>query len=178
MTDLKISKLDSAKRQIEVAIRLYFHFGDPVAIHTLTAAAYNVIRDINKNLGRDPLLIKEALINEFIRPGKRKEFLKKMNEAENFFKHPDRDPGEALAFSPRITELLLWEAGDTYQRLTGELTPLIHLYRGWFIMHHMDVFNEMPEDLKLKIQSVAYKESQRTEYFNDLIHLATKTGIR
>jgi hypothetical protein len=39
---LKISKLDAAKRQLEVAIRLYFYFGDPVAIHTLTAAAYNI----------------------------------------------------------------------------------------------------------------------------------------
>jgi len=48
---LTISKLDAAKRQLETVIRLYFVHGDPVSIHTLTSAAYNVIRDVNKKRG-------------------------------------------------------------------------------------------------------------------------------
>jgi hypothetical protein len=43
-TELHISKLDAAKRQLEVAIRLYFAWGDPVAIHTLAAAAINLLK--------------------------------------------------------------------------------------------------------------------------------------
>jgi hypothetical protein len=42
--EFKVSKLDAAKRQLETVIRLYFSNGDPVSIHTLTAAAYNVLR--------------------------------------------------------------------------------------------------------------------------------------
>ena len=133
MEELIISKLDSAKRQLEVAIKLYFHFDDPVSIHALTAAAYNVLRDINKNRGKDPVLVKEWLVKYLIKPEKQKEFKKLVNEAENYFKHADRDPDETYTFRPRQTEILLWEAVGIYQRLTGEITALIHLYRGWFI---------------------------------------------
>ena len=175
MEELIISKLDSAKRQLEIAIKLYFHFDDPVSIHTLTAAAYNVLRGINKNRGNDPVLVKEWLLKYLIKPEKQKEFKKLMNEAENFFKHADRDPEETYTFRPRQTEILLWEAVGIYQRLTGEITPLIHLYRGWFMMHNLHIFDGMPEADKKKLQSLGYKPSERAKYFSDMLPLAHKT---
>ena len=53
---LTISKLDAAKRQLETYIRLYFHSGDPVAMHTLTAAAFGIIRDLNEKRSGTPTL--------------------------------------------------------------------------------------------------------------------------
>ena len=35
---LHVTKLDAARRQLETAITLWFHDGDPVSIHTLAAA--------------------------------------------------------------------------------------------------------------------------------------------
>jgi hypothetical protein len=32
---VRVTKLDAAKKQLETAIMLYFHDGDPVSIHTL-----------------------------------------------------------------------------------------------------------------------------------------------
>lgn len=48
---LRLSKLDAARRQLETATKLYFEHGDEVSIHTLAAAAYSVIRDINEHRG-------------------------------------------------------------------------------------------------------------------------------
>jgi hypothetical protein len=56
--EFKVSKLDAAKRQLETAIRLYFSDGDPVSIHTLTAAAYNILRDVTKQKGVELMLVK------------------------------------------------------------------------------------------------------------------------
>ena len=53
---LQISKLDAARRQLEIAVRLYFAEDDPVSIHTLTSAAYQLLSDINRALGGPPML--------------------------------------------------------------------------------------------------------------------------
>lgn len=58
MREFKVSKLDAAKRQLGTAIRLYFSDGDPVSIHTLTAAAYNILRDVTKQKGVELMLVK------------------------------------------------------------------------------------------------------------------------
>lgn len=55
----KVSKLDAAKRQLETVIRLYFAGRDPVSIHTLTAAAYNIVHDITANRGAEPMIVKD-----------------------------------------------------------------------------------------------------------------------
>ena len=175
MEQLNLSKLDAAKRQLEVAIKLYFNFDDPVSIHTLTAAAYNVLRDINKKRGNDPVLIKEWFPQYMIRSEKQKEFKILLNEAENFFKHAEKDPEAVLSFRPRQTEFLLWEAGSLYQRLTGEVTPLMRLYRGWFMMHHVDYFTELPDEDKSKIGRVRYRLSDRGKYFTELLEIAFKS---
>ncbi len=177
MEELKISKLDAAKRQLEVAIRLYFHFGDPVAIHTLTAAAYNVLKDINSHRGGEPVLMKKQLAKEFIKPEYQKEFIAKLNEAENFFKHADRDPQAVLKFKPRQSELLLWEAVEIYQRLTGEITPFLHAYRGWFMMNHQPMFSNLPEAQRTIINSLGYGKAERTRYFQEIINFIIQQGI-
>lgn len=177
MEELKISKLDAAKRQLEVAIRLYFHFGDPVAIHTLTAAAYNVLKDINSHRGGEQVLMKAQLAKEFIRPEYQKEFIKKLNEAENFFKHANSDPEAVLKFKPRQSEFLLWEAVEIYQRLTGEITPFLHAYRGWFMMHNQPMFSNLPEAQRKIIDFLGYKKTERTAYFQEVINFIIQQGV-
>jgi hypothetical protein len=63
---LRIGKLDAARRQLETAIILWFTDGDPVAIHTLAFAAYEIIHVVSKkrdpnrrDLLFDPLVIKD-----------------------------------------------------------------------------------------------------------------------
>jgi len=47
-----LNKLGAAKRQLNTAIRLFFARDDEVAIHTLGAAAYRILRDLKAQSGR------------------------------------------------------------------------------------------------------------------------------
>jgi hypothetical protein len=169
MKKLKISKLDAAKRQLETAIRHYFSNGDPVSIYTLTAAAYNVIRDLNAKRGGKPLIMKEQSVDR-IKKGYEKEFRRKINEAENFFKHADRDHEDTIDFNPDQTEMLMFEACSVYYKLSGELPPLFKLYEGWFIANHQSLFNfpeEQQRAISMRRQEVI--SLGREGYFNSVL---------
>ena len=164
---LQVSKLDAAKRQLEVAIRLYFYNGDPVAIHTLVGAAYNVIRDLNRRLGGKPMVVKEEMV-ERIKPEWRKEFRRQLNEAENFFKHADNDHDGFIEFDPHFTEVLLFDAINSYFRITGEDPPLIKVFRTWFVFHNRHLFFELPDYVTqlFDSQQGEIMSMGRSRYFN------------
>src|SRR3990172_667546 len=90
-TVLRIRKLDAAAGQLDTAIKLYFQVGDPVAVHTLTCAAFNVLRDINAYNGFEPTYIKDKFLNCY-NEEQRKEIRNVIYKPENFFKHANKDP--------------------------------------------------------------------------------------
>ncbi len=51
---VRVTKLDCAKRQIETAIMLFFENHDPVSAHTLTGAAYEILRGLNFKAKGEP----------------------------------------------------------------------------------------------------------------------------
>jgi hypothetical protein len=53
--EIFVTKLEAARRQIDAAIRMIFNNEDSVAIHTVSAAAYKILRDIKKNRDRSEL---------------------------------------------------------------------------------------------------------------------------
>lgn len=177
MTDrqiLTVSKLDAAKRQLETVIRLYFVYGDPVAIHTLTSAAYNVIRDINKKRGGPTLFAKDGFL-DYIKEGHEKEVRGLINGAENFFKHADRDHDSTINFNPEQSEFLILEACGTYWKLTGEFPPLFRIYQIWFIAHHQTLF-KLPEEQRPLIahSAIAVTKVSREQFFIQALPSAMK----
>jgi len=50
-TTLHINKLSAAKRQLQAAIRMHFQREDELAVHTVAAAAYGLLKDIKKSQG-------------------------------------------------------------------------------------------------------------------------------
>jgi len=48
-----INKLSVGERQLAAAIRMYFLNEDPLAIHTVSSAAHNVLADLLKDRGKD-----------------------------------------------------------------------------------------------------------------------------
>lgn len=105
---IKISKLTAARRQLQTAIALWFTDGDPVAIHTLAFAAYEIIHAISKkrNPNRRDLLFDTLVIKD----EHRQEFNRSIKAAANFFKHGDRDSDAVLDFNPMLTEMFLFFA--------------------------------------------------------------------
>lgn len=49
---MQISKIAAAQRQLDAAIRMFFQREDELAIHTVAAAAFQILRDITKRRGR------------------------------------------------------------------------------------------------------------------------------
>ncbi len=128
--DLRISKIDAARRQLDTAVRLYFSEADPVSIHGLTAAAHGLLGDINKVNGRAPMLTESLL--QHVRPDQLIEATRVLRAAANFFKHADRDPQDIHIFNPGQTEVLLFDACFKYKELTNELVPCLGVYQAWF----------------------------------------------
>jgi hypothetical protein len=174
---IQVSKLDAAKRQLETAIRLYFSEGDPVSIHTLSAAAYNILRDLGKNVGSDPMMIKQMFL-AYVIPGKEKLFMSKINEAENFFKHADKDHRATLKFDTSLPEFFILDAIGQYNKLTGEDTPLLKLFRGWFIASHPDLF-DFPEHIAQRLHNVSPEAMKmgRSEYMRKILPEIMKISI-
>lgn len=48
---IHVTKLLAAKRQVQAAIRMYFQPEDELAVHTVAAAAYGLLKDIKKFRG-------------------------------------------------------------------------------------------------------------------------------
>lgn len=83
---ITVTKIVAARRQLRTAIELWFADADPISIHTLSAASFQIIYDLNKkNRGPDLLLDTKFVKDEY-----RKEFVNKIKNASNFLKHADK----------------------------------------------------------------------------------------
>jgi len=58
-------------------------------------------------------------------------FRAKLNEAQNFFKHAERDPKAALEFEAGQTDVLLLDACWAFRRLARERLPLLGVFELW-----------------------------------------------
>jgi hypothetical protein len=133
-----VTKLQAVRRQLETALTLYFDEKDPVSIHTLAAAAYNVLKDLNRKDGGKPMLVKEVSAKQIVEqlghtPRVVAEIL---NEPENFFKHADRDADRTLTFNDRQSEVLLFDACGKYGEMTKDFVPIFAAFVQWFTCHY------------------------------------------
>jgi hypothetical protein len=176
--NITITKLDAAKRQLETVVRLYFHNGDPVSIHTLVAAAHTVTRNINEKRRGSPM-IKDDLIDAYAKPDYQKRVLVQLNEAENFFKHADRDHAATLDFNPDESEIWMLDAIRQYQRLTGEETPLFGVFIRWYMINNQELFDELPKETKLFLTKSKPRALGlgKSAFFNLILPALMRQGI-
>lgn len=155
---------------------MYFFEGDPVSMHTLTAAGYNVIRDVNKKRGGSKMLVKEQIL-DMVRPEMREEFHKQLHAAENFFKHADRDHDETFDFSPSQTELLVYDACTKYAQLTGEQPPLFQLFRAWYMCHNTEMLMLPDATKKLIAKHRNLISGGKSSFFNTMLPQVMELGV-
>ena len=135
-----ISKLDAARRQLQTAITLWFAEGDPVSIHTLTHAAYEIIETVSKqrNPGRRDLLSDSPVVKD----EHRKEWKDFIRKPGNFFKHARRDGNDVIEFRPVASELFILFAilgvGLSGERINDEEDAYMH----WLYFHEPDLLTE------------------------------------
>jgi hypothetical protein len=129
-----LTKLEVAKQQLQAGIWSLFHEQGAVAVHTVVAAAYQILDDLAYQQG-----LTTARHSPYIREGKQQRWCMALNHAQNFFKHADRDPDAILDFNPELSHVFLVHALDLYKQLTQ--VPLFfegRVYELWFHARYKD----------------------------------------
>ena len=126
---LWVDKIDVATRQIRTAIRLLFEETDPIVVHTIVAATHQVLCDLSRQKG-----LKSAVKP----PG----YNKKLNIAENFFKHADQDPSGRINVEPlpELTAMLLFDSVVMMQGISNKLPMEAKIYWSWYMVNHEEDF--------------------------------------
>jgi hypothetical protein len=127
-----VTKMEAARRQLHVAIRLWFQEADPIAIHTLVFAAYEIIHTLARREGVKHLIFDSPAI----KPEGRKDWALALKKAASFFKHANHEPSDAtLNFTPEITEFFILYSIIALAR-KGELIAFEECaYLSWIVLN-------------------------------------------
>lgn len=169
MEAIQLNKLACARRQLQTAVNLFFHDGDAVSIHTLTCAAYNVIRDVNDSRNGRPMHAKQIYVQMSGRPS-----VSELNQPENFFKHADRDSNAELTFYPKFTECLLVDACEKYRDITGDHVLSFIAFTLWFMCQSPEKFDipEAWEDFANDARDLHWNNNRHGFYDRFMAHLS------
>lgn len=142
-----VSRLGAARRQLCLAIRLFFSGGDAVSTHTLACAAHEILSVLSRHAGSIPATSGEMqgsflFDNPYVRPEAKKEYLGVIKKHYNFFKHSGQDPHESVDFNPEITEYFLFDALSMYQVVTKRWLYAGLLFYIWFSVTHPDTVKQ------------------------------------
>ena len=167
---MDISKFDATKRQLDTAINLYFKDAYPVSIHTLTAAAHQILMDLALARSQGVKSFMKDMALKVVVKGKEKEYLSIVNEAENFFKHAEKDHRSLLDFRPEQTEYLLFDAVEMYMQLASEMPEDMSIFRVWFLLKHHDFISD---EIKNKLRSeridyVGFSKNSKAEFYKNV----------
>jgi hypothetical protein len=132
----RLTKLESAERQLKEAVRMFFECRDPVAVHTLVFASHQVLYDMCASSKNSSSLQYSLRDYKYIPADQRQKWNRLLNSAANFVKHADRDPNAVLTFDPKMIEAFLLDATFLYQNLTGDLFHEGAVYRTWFFLKY------------------------------------------
>ncbi len=136
---LAITKLDAARRQLEMAITLWFHDADPVSVHTLVMAAHGILRALNKKRGGQPMLGDPS---PYIRPGFEKLVADMFVKSSNFFKHGAKDPLTTDYFAPESNQYAILDACQAFRVQAQEERPLMRTFTFYLAFHEPRVFTK------------------------------------
>ena len=79
---------------------------------------------------------------EVVPPEMKKIFIKALNDAQNFFKHGDKDPARILKFYPEATMYHIYEGVTMHNALTDGFFPETHVFANWFAFKHPNLLSE------------------------------------
>jgi len=168
---IKISKISAAHRQLRTAIALWFTDGDPVSIHTLAFAAYEIFHTISKQ--RDPYRRDLLWDSDWIKDEYKRDWEHLVKKDGTFFKHADRDPNGVLDFNPEINEWYIMFA-ITGRELCGESQSQEEsCFNWWFFItkpkYLTDNGRKMLTD-RVPPDVIEYARSRTKREFFELLH--------
>lgn len=153
MAELHLTKQAAAQRQLDAAVRILFAGEDALAVHTIVAAAHNVLSDLDNKSGKTELALYADTLSSLQKkypgiplpqePAEFKAWLQRKNRlGANFLKHADKDSAKALDPSSLSTDHLLLEACGIYRALGLQPTHEMNIFGRW----HLAVYPSQIED--------------------------------
>ena len=128
-----VDKLGAAQRQLKTAIWMFFEQKDPVAIHSLAWAAYQILIDLCELKEIEREIEDSSILREM---GKLHEVITAMRKPHNFFKHSAIDPDSTVKFFPDSNYPLLLMSSQYFLKLTGDLFLEGRVLKIWFCIKH------------------------------------------
>lgn len=128
--DIKIDKLEAARRQLVTAIRLFFEDREPASVFSLAQNAREILAtlcELRSVAGFNSHALKtNANLTQ-------KELYRLANQDRNFFKHADKDPDSVLEnFTDQQNDSVLFVTGYDLGMLTGKLPIEVQVYEAWY----------------------------------------------
>ena len=145
-----LDKEQVASQQLDTAIELMFGGGDIVSVHTLSSASSTIFADLLH--AKDEKAWRDEIVDCF--SGNEQEVRRILREAQNFFKHADRDADAVLEFDEVTNDetiivatleysLLLQLDNNDHEKLT---TPM-SVFQMWYFAKAPNVLLLSPEKL-------------------------------
>jgi hypothetical protein len=176
-TKIKVSKIDAARRQLDTAIELWFYDKDPVSVHALARAAYEIIHDINQKKGGGVDLLFDSVV---IKDEYQKEWAAVLKAPGNFFKHADRDPEDIVEFPLEGSLLFFIFAIRGLHNLGERRSARAEVFLKWIEVNRPEwVIAEFRERLVNALTVEGLKQLRavpKNEYFEQTLQLVLATG--
>jgi hypothetical protein len=144
MVEFTITKIEAARRQLRMAIELWFADADPVPTHTLARAAYQIIHDLNRKQTGSELLL------DGVKPERKSAVRAMLNEPSDFMKHADRGKVGALksiSFDPELSRGFIVGAVTGLRDLQQDLAEEEMAFELWHHFHHPQLVSEAGRQL-------------------------------
>ena len=154
---IRVSKLNAARRQLDCAIELWFADKDKVSVHTLAAAAHQIIHDINQKKGGKELLFDSAKIKD----EHRSDWISILKNAMNFFKHADKDAEEILEFTPATSEMFMLFSIMGLESIGETTNDTEYTFFLWFSIHNPDLLTKTYRKIMKELAPVGYLDEIR-----------------
>lgn len=138
---VNLDKIEAAQRQLDCSIRLFFDREDAVSIHSLSAAAYRILRDIAEETGQSGVYQK---MMDRVKPGMHGLWWQYVNKSANWFKHADDDHEENYQFNPEQNDSNILMAVMLYMDLGYPATPEMQAFQCYAILKFPSLFKPIP----------------------------------
>lgn len=160
---VKIDKVEAARRHLIAGVELFFDRRDPIVVHTVAFAAYQILSDLcaHRKVTRE---IEDSDVLKNL--GVHQEFLRAFRKLHNFFKHADKDPDGFVKFFPNSNYVVLLLATEYYAKLISKVPKHCQVLRAWFFVKHPE---HAPLGWAQMIRSHAVPSADDFEFFKMML---------
>lgn len=141
---MRLSKLEAAQQQLDLAASLFVNRQNPLAMHTLSGAAEEILGSLANRASEQSMFerMRVAAEQKFGRPVSRNELTALVNKSRNSLKHATDPAEDHFDYEPDEAVAMLFRALVNYQLVMGVLTDPMEKALTILIQEYKSLFPE------------------------------------